>query len=78
MACNCKKGAELEDKYGVKAEESLLQKSYRGLWKLFILVISLAMAIVVVPVVIFVLIYNQIFRGGKGITMPKMLSKYLG
>lgn len=78
MACNCKKGAELEDKYGVKAEESLLQKSYRALWKLFILVIGIVLGIVVVPIVIFVLIYNQIFRGGKGITMPKMLSKYLG
>jgi len=77
MACNCKKAIQIEDRYGTKIEESLLQKTRRTFGKILVLLIGFGLSIVVVPVITVVLIYNQIFREGKGITIPKMLSKYL-
>lgn len=77
MACNCKKAAELEEKYGTEIEESILKKAYRGLWKLFVLSLGVVIGIVAVPVVIFILMFNQIFMGGKGIKFPEKLSKYI-
>ena len=77
MGCNCKKAIQIEDRYGTKMEENLLQKTRRNLIKILVLLIGFGLGIVIVPVVTVVLIYNQIFRGGKGLTMPKMLSKYL-
>ena len=78
MGCNCKRGLQLEEKYGTEIEETKLQKVYRTLWKLLIMTIGVVLGIVLVPVVILALMFNQIFRGGKGITLPKRLSKYIG
>ena len=77
MACNCKNALKIEGKYGTEVKETGLQKTYRTLWRLFIFAIGLILGIVLVPVIISILTYNQFFRGGKGITIPKMLSKYL-
>ena len=77
MSCNCKKALQIEEKYGVEVKETLLQKCYRSLWKIFILMLGVVMGIVAVPVVILILIFNQIFRGGKGLVFPEKLSKYI-
>ena len=77
MSCNCKKALELEKKYGVEVKETLLQKTSRVTMKIAVLLIGLIISIVAVPVVISILIYNQVFRGGKGITIPSKLSKFI-
>jgi hypothetical protein len=77
MACNCKKANELQDKYGIPQEESLLKKTYIILFKIFVMLLGLVLGIVVVPIVICALIYNQIFRAGKPLKLPRWLSKFL-
>ena len=77
MACNCKKRLEFEEQHGTKKIETLLQKSYRAVFKLWVLLIGFVLSIVVVPVTMVILIFNQVFRGGKGLTMPKVLTKYM-
>jgi len=77
MSCNCKRALGLEEKYGVEVKETKLQLAYRTLWKLLVLCIGVILGIILVPVIILVLMYNQIFRGGKGITIPEKLSKYI-
>lgn len=77
MACNCKRALKLEEENGTEVKETKLQLTYRTLWKLIVLGIGVILGIVLVPVIILVLMYNQIFRGGKGITIPEKLSKYI-
>jgi hypothetical protein len=77
MACNCKRGLEIQDKYGVKEEESFVEKSYRLLWKVVIFFIIIALGVVVTPIVIIVVIYNFFFGKNKGIVFPTQLAKYL-
>jgi len=77
MSCNCKKALELEKKYGKEVKETILQKSLRTTLKIAVLLIGFAISIVAVPVVVSVLIFNQVFRRGKGITIPSKLSKYI-
>lgn len=77
MACNCKKVLKLEEDHGTEVKETKLQLTYRTLWKLIVLGIGVILGIILVPVIILVLMYNQIFRGGKGITIPEKLSKYI-
>lgn len=67
----------LRKKYGKEVKETILQKSLRTTLKIAVLLIGFAISIVAVPVVVSVLIFNQVFRGGKGITIPSKLSKYI-
>ena len=77
MSCNCKRALELEKKYGKEIKETVLRKSLRMTLKVAVLLIGFAISIIAVPVVVSVLIFNQVFRGGKGITIPSKLSKYI-
>ena len=77
MACNCKNRIKFEEENGIKVSETYLQKSHRAVLKVCVMLIGFTLSIVTVPVVISVLIFNQVFRGGKGLTIPKTLSKYL-
>ena len=77
MACNCKKRNEIEERYGVKEEESFIGKIYRQLWKVIFFVITIMLAIVITPIMILVIIYKIFFGKGKPIMLPKQLSKYL-
>ena len=77
MACNCKKANELQDKYGIVQEESMLKKAYVVIFKIFVMLLGLVLGIVIVPIVIFALIYNQVFRAGKPLKLPRWLSKFL-
>ena len=77
MACNCKKKAEIEEKYGVEEEETLLGKIYRQIWKLIIVVIVVLLAVVISPIMMILVVYNIFFGKGKPITLPKKLRKYL-
>jgi hypothetical protein len=77
MACNCKRGLEIQDKYGVDVEETVGEKAYRYAWKVLIAIIALGLTIVVVPAVMVLIVYSVIFGNGKPIKLPKQLSKYL-
>jgi len=72
MACNCKQAKNLEDVYGIN-DGSSFSEAYKTLWKVITLLIGLILGIVVVPITIFVMIYNQLFRGGKPIRLPVWL-----
>lgn len=76
MACNCKKTRRFEEKHGVKEEETLLGKFFR--WGIRVLLFSIAIvfSIVLVPIIIFLAIYNICFGDNK-ITLPKFMRKYL-
>lgn len=77
MACNCKKRNEIEEKYGVREEESFFGKCYRQLWKIIIFVVAIGLGIIITPIMIFIVIYKLFFGNGKPIVLPKQLSKYL-
>ncbi len=77
MACNCKKANELQDRYGIPQEESILKKVYIVSFKILVMLIGLVFGIVLVPIIICTLIYNQVFRAGKPLRIPKWLSKFI-
>jgi hypothetical protein len=76
MGCNCKKANNLLDKYGVEQEESILSKVNRTAWKLIVILIGFVLGIVLVPIVVVMAIYYQVFLG-KPIKMPKWVVKYI-
>ena len=77
MACNCKKSIKIEEKYGVKEEESLIVKINRWIFKLIVFVITLMLAIVATPIMILIVIYKLFFAKHKEIILPKKLQKFL-
>ena len=77
MACNCKRKGEIEDKYGVKEEETILHKGFRYLMKLIMTVIVIGLAVVVTPLMIFYVIFTILFKKDKVMILPKWLGKYL-
>lgn len=77
MGCGCKKKLEIENKYGEKIKETGLGKITRFALKVLLYTITVLLAIVVIPIVLMVVIFNIFFRNNAGIVMPKFLSKYL-
>lgn len=77
MACNCKRAAEIEDKLGTREGESFLGKLARWGMKAIIFVISILLAIVVTPILIFVVIYKLFFSKNRTIVLPKQLQNFL-
>ena len=72
MACNCKQAKTLEDAYGMK-DYSSISKAYKTLWTIIALFMAMVIGIIVIPITIFVMIYNQLFRNGKPIKLPMWL-----
>ena len=77
MGCACKRKLDIESKYGKKIEETALGKVGRFSLRIFLYTITVLLAIVVIPIVLMVVIFNIFFRNNAGIVMPKFLSKYL-
>ena len=77
MACNCKKKIVLDEAYGVARNENLLQKSYNYLWKLIMFPIILVLACIIVPILIFSIVYQMVFKKEIKIVPPKFLGKYM-
>ena len=77
MACNCKKKMVLENEYGVKEEENIVSKVNRYFWKCIIFLVFVALAIIVIPVLIFMAIYQIVFKKDSKIVLPKFLGKYM-
>jgi len=76
MSCNCKKKIVLEDKYGENVEENFLNKASRFLVKGLIFLIFCVLAIVIIPIMVFMAIYQLTFGKGR-IVLPKFLGKYM-
>lgn len=77
MACNCKKKMVLEDKHGIKEEETLLGKINRYIWKVVIFVLLIGMACVLIPVMLFLIVYQIVFKKEPKIVLPNFLGKYM-
>lgn len=77
MGCNCKKKMVLDEAYGVARNENLLQKSYNYLWKLIMFPIILVLACIIVPILIFSIVYQMVFKKEIKIVPPKFLGKYM-
>jgi hypothetical protein len=77
MGCNCKKKIVLDEAYGVARNENILQKSYNYLWKLIMFPIILILACIIVPILIFSIVYQMVFKKEIKIVPPKFLGKYM-
>ena len=77
MACNCKKKMVLEDNYGTKEEENVLSKVNRYFWKCIIFLTFMALSVAVIPIMVFVAIYQIVFAKEPKIVLPKFLGKYM-
>ena len=61
MACNCKKKIALEDTYGEIENENLFQRLYRYMWRLIMFPIILLLACIIVPILIFSIVFLNIY-----------------
>lgn len=78
MGCACKHKVELEDKYGVKENENILEKANRYLMRVVFFIIILALALVLIPVLVLVFVFQAAFMPNKlGIKLPSFMSKYM-
>jgi spore maturation protein SpmA len=77
MGCNCKKKMVLEDKYGVKEEESLASKAKRYFWKCAIFLVFIAASFILIPTLVLMAIYQISFKRNPKIVLPKFLGKYM-
>ena len=77
MACNCKKKIVLEDTYGEIENENLFQRLYRYMWRLIMFPIILLLACIIVPILIFSIVYQMVFKKNIEIVPPKFLGKYM-
>jgi hypothetical protein len=77
MGCACKRKLAIEKKYGQKIKETFVKKAARIGFKVSLYVITVLLAIVTIPIVLMVVLFNIFFRHNAGIVMPNFLSKYL-
>lgn len=77
MSCNCKKKMALEDNYGILEEESILGKINRYFWKTIIFLTFIGLSVIVIPILIFVAIYQICFKERPKIVLPEFLGKYM-
>ena len=77
MGCNCKKKIVLDEAYGVARNENLLQRLHRYLWRLIMFPIILVLACIIVPILIFSIVYQMVFKKDIKIVPPKFLEKYM-
>jgi hypothetical protein len=67
----------LEDAYGIREEESLLGKANRYLWKVVLFIVFVLLACILIPILIFVIIYQMCFNQKMKIVVPNFLKRYL-
>ena len=77
MGCNCKRKIELEDKYGEKEEEGLFTKLSRYALKAFAFALTIFSAIILTPIMIFVVIYKIFFAKKREIILPKAFRRFI-
>lgn len=72
MGCNCKRGVELEEKYGENVEETPIEKGLRLLYKVAVFALVLVLGIVVSPIAIIYVLYRMVFGDG-GVKIPRKI-----
>lgn len=77
MGCGCKKGAEIEDKYGRADEETLIESFIRYAYKFSIFLVAVALGAVIAPIMITIGLYKAMFMRGKPMVLPSFLRKYV-
>lgn len=77
MGCGCKRVNSFEEKHGVPEYESFSGKAFRNFLRVLFFLIAIVLAIIVTPILIFVIIYKLIFGKDNKITLPKFMRKYL-
>lgn len=77
MACNCKKKRILDERYGKFENESFFKRLYRKMWGVIIFPIILGLACIIVPILIFSITYQMVFKKNIRIVLPKFLGKYM-
>jgi hypothetical protein len=77
MACNCKRKAEIEKKYGVKVKETIFRKGYRYFMKVVMTAIVIVLSLAITPIMALYVIFAVLFKKDKAIVLPKILGKYL-
>ena len=80
MGCNCKQTKQIKEALGaIPEDETLLEKGLRYLKKLLYFVIGIALAVIVVPVALVVIVYNFAFKGEGYINIShKFIQNSLG
>ena len=76
MACNCKKASKFAEENGTPQEEDLITKVNTAIFRIFFFMVTVVLAIIIVPYIIFYAIYASFFGDNK-ITLPKFLRKYM-
>lgn len=77
MSCNCKKKIEIEEKYGEREITSLLSQAARKMAGALTIILFVAIAIVMTPIIIILIIYAVIFRKDNDVILPKFMRKYM-
>ena len=73
MGCNCKRRMDIEDKYGEKIEENLLEKGLRLILKVMVFALAIALSIVITPFLLIYIAYKMIFKHSTTLAMPKQI-----
>jgi len=75
MGCNCKKSIKIND--ANKQEISLLEKAFLFLKKVALFSLALCFAIIVTPIILVMIVYKMIFKGGEAFVIPDKILKML-
>jgi cytochrome c oxidase subunit IV len=75
MGCNCKKSIKINDVN--KQEISLLEKAFLFLKKVALFSLALCFAIIVTPIILVMIVYKMIFKGGEAFVIPDKILKML-
>ena len=75
MSCNCKKSIKIND--ANKQEISLLEKAFLFLKKVALFSLALCFAIIATPIILIMIMYKMIFKGGEAFVIPEKILKML-
>ena len=75
MSCNCKKSIKIND--ANKQDPGLLGKAFLFLRKVALFALALCFAIIATPVILIMIAYKMIFKGGEAFVIPEKLLKML-
>ena len=75
MGCNCKKSIKIND--ANKQDQGLLGKAFLFLKKVALFSLALCFAIIVTPIILVMIVYKMIFKGGEAFVIPDKILKML-
>ena len=75
MGCNCKKSIKIND--ANKQDPGLLGKAFLFLKKVALFSLALCFAIIVTPIILVMIVYKMIFKGGEAFVIPDKILNML-